>query len=102
MSTDSKSIRLVTAIVERRPDGEYVPWGIKWYDGTVYPFKEIESYKPRSWALGNDRACESWRVVLADNKAREICHYIDIWYVVHDPQNDQPDITPPKIAKKPI
>lgn len=26
MSTDSKSIRLVTAIVERRPDGEYVPW----------------------------------------------------------------------------
>lgn len=71
MSKDSKSIRLVTAIVECRPDGEYVPWGIKWYDGTVYPFKEIESYKPRSWALGNDRACESWRVVLADNKARE-------------------------------
>lgn len=71
MSKDSKSIRLVTAIVECRPDGEYAPWGIKWYDGTVYPFKEIESYKPRSWALGNDRACESWRVVLADNKARE-------------------------------
>lgn len=71
MSTDSKSIRLVTAIVECRPDGEYAPWGIKWYDGTVYPFEEIESYKPRSWALGNDRACESWRVVLADNKARE-------------------------------
>lgn len=34
----------------------YAPWGIKWYDGTVYPFKEIESYKPRSRALGNDRA----------------------------------------------
>lgn len=38
MSADSKSIRLVTALVECRPDGEYVPWGIKWYDGAVYPF----------------------------------------------------------------
>ena len=50
MSADSKTIRLVTALVECRPDGEYVPWGIKWYDGAVYPFKEIESYTPRSWA----------------------------------------------------
>lgn len=43
MEQGEKSIRLVTALVECRPDGEYVPWGIKWYDGTVYPFdlKEI-------------------------------------------------------------
>lgn len=38
MEQGEKSIRLVTALVECRPDGEYVPWGIKWYDGTVYPF----------------------------------------------------------------
>ena len=50
MFADSKSTRLVTTLVECRPDGEYVPWGIKWYDGAVYLFKEIESYTPRSWA----------------------------------------------------
>lgn len=33
MSADSKTIRLVTALVECRPDGEYVPWGIRWHDG---------------------------------------------------------------------
>lgn len=38
MEQSEKSIRLVTALVECRPDGEYAPWGIKWYDGTVYPF----------------------------------------------------------------
>ena len=57
LSADAKTIRLVTALVECRPDGEYVPWGIKWYDGAVYPFKEIESYTPRSWAMGNDHVC---------------------------------------------
>ena len=98
MSSDSKSIRLVTALVECRPDGEYVPWGIKWYDGAVYPFKEIESYTPRSWAMGNDHVCESWRVVLKNDTAREICHYKNSWYVVHDPQDDQPGIAPPKRA----
>ena len=94
MSSDSKSIRLVTALVECRPDGEYVPWGIKWYDGTVYSFKEIESYTPRSWALGNDRVCESWRVVLENDTAREICHYGNSWYVVHDPDDDAPAALP--------
>lgn len=99
MSTDSKSIRLVTALVECRPDGEYVPWGIKWYDGAVYPFKEIEWYTPKSWALGNNHVCESWRVVLENDTAREICHYGNSWYVVHDPNNDQPGFAPPKISK---
>lgn len=99
MSADSKSIRLVTALVECRPDGEYVPWGIKWYDGAVYPFKEIEWHSSKSWALGNNRVCESWRVVLENDTAREICHYGNSWYVVHDPQNDLPGIAPPKIAK---
>lgn len=99
MSADSKSIRLVTALVECRPDGEYVPWGIKWYDGAVYPFKEIEWYSSKSWALGNDRVCESWRVVLENNTAREICHYGNSWYVVHDLQNDQPGFAPPRTAK---
>ena len=99
MSADSKSIRLVTALVECRPDGEYVPWGIKWYDGAVYPFKEIEWYSSKSWALGNNRVCESWRAVLENDTAREICHYGNSWYVVHDPNNDQPGFAPPKIAK---
>lgn len=101
MSTDSKSIRLVTAIVECRPDGEYAPWGIKWYDGTVYPFKEIESYKPRSWALGNDRACESWRVVLADNKAREKWPP-ECQFPISVRQSDLPDgvRVPPAYARK--
>lgn len=34
MEQGEKSIRLITALVECRPDGEYVPWGVKWYDGT--------------------------------------------------------------------
>lgn len=99
MSAGSKSIRLVTALVECRPDGEYVPRGIKWYDGMVYPFTETESYRPRSWALGNDHGCESGRVVLENNTAREICYYGNSWYVVHDPLNDQPGFAPPKTAK---
>ena len=49
MGESEKSIRLVTALVECRPDGEYAPWGIKWYDGTVYPFDRIESHSSRSW-----------------------------------------------------
>ena len=36
MEQGEKSIRLVTTLVECRPDGEYAPWGIKWYDGTIY------------------------------------------------------------------
>lgn len=99
MSADAKTIRLVTALVECRPDGEYVPWGIKWYDGAVYPFKEIESYAPRSWAMGNDHVCESWRVVLKNDTAREIHHYKNSWYVVHEPQDDRPGIAPPKIVR---
>lgn len=42
MVESGKSIRLVTALAECRPDGEYVPWGIKWYDGAIYPFARIE------------------------------------------------------------
>lgn len=42
MVESGKSIRLVTALVECRPDGEYVPWGIKWYDGAIYTFARIE------------------------------------------------------------
>lgn len=57
-----KSIRLVTALVECRPDGEYVPWGIKWYDGRIFPFAEVGWHETRSWVLGEGRACESWRV----------------------------------------
>lgn len=63
MGESDKSIRLVTALVECRPDGEYAPWGIKWYDGTVYPFDRIESYSSRSWALGRNKRSESWRVI---------------------------------------
>ena len=91
-----KSIRLVTALVECRPDGEYVPWGIKWYDGTVYPFDRIESYSSRSWALGRDRQSESWRVVVGDGTCRDICHYQNSWYVVHDPNNDTPAARAPQ------
>lgn len=90
MEHGEKSIRLVTALVECRPDGEYVPWGIKWYDGTVYPFDRIESYSPRLWALGRTRQSESWRVVVGDGTCRDICHYGNSWYVVHDPDNDAP------------
>lgn len=99
MSADAKTIRLVTALVECRPDGEYVPWGIKWYDGAVYPFKEIESYTPRSWAMGNDHVCESCRVVLKNDTACEIRHYKNSWCMVHDPQDDRPGIAPPKKVK---
>lgn len=66
MGESEKSIRLVTALVECRPDGEYAPWGIKWYDGKIYPFNRIESYSPRSWALGPKHQSESWRVVMGD------------------------------------
>lgn len=52
-----KSIRLVTALVECRPDGEYVPWGIKWYDGRIFPFVEVGWHEPRSWVLGEGRVC---------------------------------------------
>lgn len=90
MEQGEKSIRLVTVLVECRPDGEYVPWGIKWYDGTVYPFDRIESYSSRSWALGRNRQSESWRVVVGDGTCRDICHYKNSWYVVHDPDNDAP------------
>lgn len=90
MEQGEKSIRLVTALVECRPDGEYAPWGVKWCDGTVYPFDRIESYSSRSWALGRDRQSESWRVVVGDGTCRDICHYKDSWYVVHDPDNDAP------------
>ena len=57
-----KSIRLVTALVECRPDGEYSPWGIKWYDGRIFPFAEVGWHEPRSWVMGEGRVCESWRV----------------------------------------
>lgn len=72
MEQGEKSIRLVTALVECRPDGEYVPWGIKWYDGTVYPFDRIESTalahgrsagtgspSPGAWSLGTAPAATS-------------------------------------------
>lgn len=68
MEQGEKLIRLVTALVECRPDGEYVPWGIKWYDGTVYTFDRIESYSSRSWALGRNRQSESWRVVVNERQ----------------------------------
>ena len=83
MGESDKSIRLVTALVECRPDGEYAPWGIKWYDGTVYPFDRIESYSSRSWALG-------------DGTCRDICHYQNSWYVVHDPDDDTPAASAPQ------
>ena len=51
MEQGEKSIRLITALVECRPDGEYAPWGIKWYDGTVYPFDRIESYSRQEQAI---------------------------------------------------
>lgn len=61
-----KSIRLVTALVECRPDGEYKPWGIKWYDGRIFPFAEVGWHEPRSWVMGGGRVCESWRVKMGD------------------------------------
>ncbi len=90
MGESEKSIRLVTALVECRPDGEYAPWDIKWYDGTVYPFDRIESYSSRSWALGRNRRSESWHVVVGDGTCRDICHYQNSWYAVHDPDDDTP------------
>ena len=96
MEQGEKSIRLVTALVECRPDGEYVPWGVKWYDGVVYPFDRIESYSSRSWVLGPKRQSESWRVVVGDGTCRDICHYQNSWYVVHDPDNDAPADRAPK------
>lgn len=86
----ARSQSVWAALVECRPDGEYAPWGIKWYDGTVYPFDRIESYSSRSWALGRNRQSESWRVVVGDGTCRDICHYRNSWYVVHDPDNDTP------------
>lgn len=86
----ARSQSVWTALVECRPDGEYAPWGIKCYDGTVYPFDRIESYSSRSWALGRNRQSESWRVVVGDGTCRDICHYRNSWYVVHDPDNDTP------------
>lgn len=67
MGESGKSIRLVTALVECRPDGEYAPWGIKWYNGKIYPFNRIESYSPRSWAMA--RAAES---ALEENKENNL------------------------------
>lgn len=96
MGESGKSIRLVTALVECRPDGEYAPWGIKWYNGKIYPFNRIESYNPRSWALGPKHQSESWRVVMGDGTCRDICHYKDSWYVVHDPDNDTPAASAPQ------
>ena len=75
-----KSIRLVTALVECRPDGEYSPWGIKWYDGRIFTFAEVGWHEPRSW-----------RVMMVDGTLRYICHHGCSWYVVHDPENDRPD-----------
>ena len=37
--------------------------------------------------MGNDHVCESWRFVLENNTAREICHCGNSWYVVHDPND---------------
>lgn len=86
-----KSIRLVTALVECRPDGEYVPWGIKWYDGRIFPFAEVGWHETRSWVLGEGRVCESWRVKMGDGTLRDICHHGNSWYVVHDMDDDRPD-----------
>ncbi|RHI86353.1 hypothetical protein [Collinsella sp. AM13-34] len=86
-----KSIRLVTALVECRPDGEYVPWGIKWYDGRIFPFAEVGWHETRSWVLGKGRVCESWRVKMGDGTLRDICHHGNSWYVVHDMDDDRPD-----------
>lgn len=86
-----KSIRLVTALVECRPDGEYSPWGIKWYDGRIFPFAEVGWHEPRSWVMGEGRVCESWHVKMGDGTLRDICHHGSSWYVVHDPENDRPD-----------
>jgi len=83
-----KSIRLVTALVECRPDGEYVPWGIKWYDGRIFPFAEVGWHETRSWVLGEGRVCESWRVKMGDGTLRDICHHGNSWYVVHDRMTD--------------
>lgn len=103
MGESDKSIRLVTALVECRPDGEYAPWGIKWYDGTVYAFDCIESYSSRSWALGRNKQSESWRVVVGDGTCRDICHYQNSWYVVHDPDDDTPAASAPqKYPKRPF
>ena len=85
-----KSVRLVTALVECRPDGEYAPWGVKWYDGRVFPFSEVGRHESRSWAMGEERPCESWLVKMGDGTLREICHWQNSWYIVHDPDHDRP------------
>ena len=40
--------------------------------------------------MGEDRPCESWPVKMGDGTLRQICHWRDSWYVVHDPENDRP------------
>ena len=85
-----KTVKLVTALVECRPGGGYVPWGIKWHDGRIFPFQQIEWHNAKSWAMGEDRECESWIVVFADGSPREVCFYQGSWYVVHDPKRDKP------------
>lgn len=67
-----KSIRLVTALVECRPDGEYVPWGIKWYDGRIFPFAEVGWHETRSWVLGRARVRELAREDGGWNPARHL------------------------------
>lgn len=96
MGDNRVSVRLVTALVECRPDGEYRPWGIKWYDGSIYPFRSVGSYNPRSWALGPKREAESWRAVVGDGTCREICHYRGSWYAVHDLDNDESAASAPQ------
>ena len=84
-----KSRRLVTALVECRSDGGYQTWGIKWYDNRVYPFAEVMNHESRSWALGDDRECESWHVKMGGGTLREVCLRDGSWYVVHDPDHDR-------------
>lgn len=61
MSESEKSIRLVTALVECRPDGEYAPWGIKWYDGTGTDANDkpmtingVRMYRQNVWIKGRE------------------------------------------------
>ena len=68
-----KSIRLVTALVECRP------------------FAEVGWHELRSWVMGDERVCESWRVKMGDGTLRDICHRDNSWYVVHDAENDRQD-----------
>lgn len=88
--------RAISRYVWSRPSSSAAPWGIKWYDGTVYPFDRIESYSSRSWALGRNKRSESWRVIVGDGTCRDICHYQNSWYVVHDPDDDTPAASAPQ------